>query len=85
VVVAVQEAEDDADVTLRRFAGYDPPAGAAPARTRLMRLGSIAVELLARMRIAAAREDWAAMARTAERARHLSAALERASLEGGPR
>jgi hypothetical protein len=83
-VVAVQEAEDDADVTLGRFSGYDPPPGADPIRARVMDLGSTAVELLARMRIAVTRGDWTAVARTAERARPLSAALERASLEGGP-
>jgi hypothetical protein len=85
LVVAVQEAEDDAGVTLGRFAGYDPPPGGDPIRARLMGLGSTAVEMLARMRIAAARGDWDAVVTSAERARHLSTALERASLEGGPR
>jgi hypothetical protein len=58
LVVAIEESETDANTTLSRFAGYDPPSGQEDLRTRLTTLGEQATTLLAEMRIAAHREDW---------------------------
>ncbi|MGN6577832.1 MAG: hypothetical protein ACTHKG_19335 [Nocardioides sp.] len=58
LAVAIEESESDANATLKRFAGYDPPAGQEAIRTRLTTLGEKATTLLAEMRIAVHREDW---------------------------
>ena len=55
---AIEESETDANTTLSRFAGYDPPSGQEHLRTQLTTLGEQATTLLAEMRIAAHREDW---------------------------
>lgn len=79
VEVAIEESETDADTTLGRFAGYDPPRGQERLRKRLTALGEQATRLLAEMRIAARRGDWALLAELRGRAEEPSTKLEELS------
>ena len=79
VVVAIEESESDANVTLKRFAGYDPPPGQEQLRTRLTSLGQQATTLLGEIRIAAHAGDWGRVAELSRKAKSPSTKLEELS------
>lgn len=85
LVVAVEESESDAEATLSRFSGYDPPHGQEELRSKLTSLGEQATTLLGEMRIAAHREDWTRLADLSRRAESPSTKLEELSTRVMPR
>jgi hypothetical protein len=60
-VVALDEAESDAGATADRFAGWDPPSGADGIRDTVTSAGDEVTEALARLRIAAHRDQWSGL------------------------
>lgn len=75
--VGIEDGERRARAAAAKFEGYDPPQGADGVRERFSALAADATEQLSRMRIAARRGDWAAVARAEPRLERLADELER--------
>jgi hypothetical protein len=85
LAVAIEESESDANTTLSRFAGYDPPRGQEALRTQLTTLGEQVTTLLGEMRIAVHREDWRRLEELRAKAKEPSTKLEELSKQVRPR
>jgi hypothetical protein len=81
VVVGLEDSERAAVGAASDFESYDPPPGAEAVRTRFTAVAGEATAVLAELRVAAHREDWATVAGADERLALLARRLDELARE----